>query len=208
MCVSCVCVFAPCHVVSNHHPSSVRVVYIYSVKKKKKNKCVCVQFNVIPLSAIENCPSVARICVLILYTHTHVLSSTAKLHIYQSTTRTHTYTYSYTHSTEKTLSSATYVFIKNSANGPETAISICNAVNNIPPGRRVALSNDLPPLETKLVLRIIAITFLGPFRSTWGRFFALILSHSSLRRPAPRRQWRRRRGTMVANRWRIRCILH
>lgn len=114
----------------------------------------------------------SRVCVLILYTHTHVLSSTAKLHIYQSTTRTHTYTHVFVYTqTEKTLSSATYVFIKNSANGPETAISICNAVNNIPPGRRVALSNDLPPAGNEARLTNYCHNLSRPFSEYLGPFF-------------------------------------
>lgn len=65
-----------------------------------------------------------------------------------------------------------------------------------------------PPSETKLVFRIIAITFLGPFQSTWGPFFRSY-SPPSLHRSlspyhfSPAAWW-----TMVVNRWRVRCILH
>lgn len=80
------------------------------------------------------------------------------------------------------------------------------------PTRQAALTNypssmHTPKGNAKFVFRIIAITFLGPFRSgTWDRcrFFrshSLMLLQSHL-------STQRQRGTMVANRWRIWCILH
>lgn len=88
------------------------------------------------MSAIENCPSVARIQAHFIHTHTHALvriEFDGEIAHISVATHTHTHTLK-----EKTLSSATYVFIKNSAYGPETAISICNAVNNFP------LADELP----------------------------------------------------------------
>lgn len=138
------------------------------------------QFNVILLSvAIENCPSVA---------HTHIYARIGLRNCTYISQRVLVYIYD-----EKTLLSlATYVFIKNSANGSETAISICNAVNNsttLPsPTRQAALTNHpftthTPRGNAKFVFRIIAITFLGPFRSgTWDRcsfFFGLLLSDAA-----------------------------
>lgn len=124
----CVCVYS--YPVTRFQIIIPRVYVWYIALRRKKNKCVCVQFNVIPLSAIENCPSVARIHAHFIYTHTHTQYTHVRIEldgeIAHISVATHT-------QKEKTLSSATYVFIKNSANGLETAISICNAVNNFPP---------------------------------------------------------------------------
>jgi len=135
------------------------------------------QFNVILLSvSIENFPSVAH-----THIYAHILASDCEMVHISVNGRSYIYN-------EKTLlSSATYVFIKNSANGSETAISICNAVNNsttLPSPTRQAALTDHPSTtltqrgKTKFVFRIIAITFLGPFRSgTWDRC-SFFRSHS------------------------------
>jgi len=146
--------------------------------------------------------------------HTHVLASDCKMVHISVNGRSYIYN-------EKTLlSSATYVFIKNSANGSETAISICNAVNNsttlpaIPhttsrPNRpslhhahakrksEVRLSNYCHNLSWPFSER-----YLGPLQF----FFALILSDAAA--AVSHLSTLQRRGTMVANRWRIWCILH
>jgi hypothetical protein len=98
----------------------------------------------------------------------HILRRTAKLHIYQSTKCIY----------RKTLMSATYVFIKNSANGSETVISICNAVNNFPPGRWAALTNDLP-LGNEARLSNYCHNLSWPFSKYLGPFF-----HSYSPRPS------------------------
>lgn len=58
-----------------------------------------------------------------------------------------------------------------------------------PPWTMSCPNQQPPPFETKLVFRIIAITFLGPFQSTWGRFFALILRSFRLSYSVPFPRW-------------------